>query len=315
MLKFTKVKPVVFIIFALASIHTSLFAFDTPHPEGSEPDKFNNWEVVGPAGGDVRAIVVDPRDKNRLYISTLDGQIHTSPDGGRSWQLLVNLNEPELILDNLIVDSRDSSMLYASGHRHKSPGGFFRSTDGGATWKKAKELKDQPIYAMTQSQFDPKVLLVGGENGIWISKNSGGDWEKIESATLPVNVDCLAIDPRNGTTIYAGTWWRAYKSTDSGKTWRLIKDGMIDDSDVFAIDLDPRNPEHIIASACSGIYESVNGGERWAKIQGIPSQSRRTRDIMQHPTMAGTVFAATTEGFWMSSNGGKKLGPHYTAGS
>src|SRR5689334_1541959 len=153
MLNFTKVKPIVSIIFALASIHASLFAFDTPHSEGSEPEKFSNWEVVGPAGGDVRAIVVDPRDKNRLYISTLDGQIHTSSDGGRSWQLLVNLNEPELILDNLIVDSRDSNLLYASGHRHKNPGGFFRSTDGGATWKKAKELKDQPIYAMTQSQF------------------------------------------------------------------------------------------------------------------------------------------------------------------
>jgi len=305
MLNITKVKPVVAIIFALACLQTSLFAVDTPGSTGIEPNKFNEWQVVGPAGGDVRSIAVDPRDKNRLYISTLDGQIHTSPDGGRSWKLLVNLNEPELILDNLIVDSKDSNFLYTSGHRHKNPGGFFRSTDGGATWKAAKELKNEPIYAMTQSGFDPKVLLVGGANGIWISKNSGGDWNKIESSTMPPNVDCLAIDPRNGTTMYAGTWWRAYKSTDSGKTWRLIKDGMIDDSDVFAIDLDPRNPDHIIASACSGIYESQNAGEKWAKIQGIPSQSRRTRDIMQHPSMAGTVFAATTEGFWMSSNGGK----------
>ena len=147
--------------------------------------------------------------------------------------------------------------------------------------------------------------MVGGADGAWISRNSGADWEKISSPTMPTNIDCLAIDPRNGSTMYAGTWWRAYKSTDSGKSWRLIKDGMIDDSDVFAIDLDPRNPDHIIASACSGIYESQNAGERWAKIQGIPSQSRRTRDILQHPTLPGVVFAATTEGFWMSTNGGK----------
>jgi photosystem II stability/assembly factor-like uncharacterized protein len=115
----------------------------------------------------------------------------------------------------------------------------------------------------------------------------------------------MAIDPRRNTTIYAGTWWRPYKSTDSGKSWRLIKTGMIDDSDVFAVTIDPRNAEHIIASACSGIYESFNGGERWAKIQGIPSQSRRTRDIVQHPSVPGTVYAATTEGFWMTTNGGK----------
>ena len=76
----------------------------------------------------------------------------------------------------------------------------------------------------------------------------------------------------------------------AGKNWRLIKNGMIDDSDVFAIAVDPRNPDHIISSACSGIYESQNAGEKWSKIQGIPSQSRRTRDIMQHPTIAEHVL-------------------------
>ncbi|MBK8464426.1 MAG: hypothetical protein IPL32_01215 [Chloracidobacterium sp.] len=305
MLKITSGRSFFLIILTLALFKVSLVAFATSPVDSVEPEKYGNWEVVGPSGGDVRSIAIDPRDKDRLYISTLDGQIHTSSDGGRSWRLLVNLNQPELILDNLLVDAVDSRIIYTSGHRHKAPGGFFRSTDGGATWKEAKELKKEPVYAMTQSKFDPKVLMVGGADGIWVSKNSGADWDKITSSTMPINVDCLAIDPRNGTTIYAGTWWRAYKSTDSGKTWRLIKDGMIDDSDVFAIDLDPRNPDHIIASACSGIYESFNAGEKWAKIQGIPSQSRRTRDIMQHPSTPGMVYAATTEGFWMSSNGGK----------
>jgi photosystem II stability/assembly factor-like uncharacterized protein len=268
-------------------------------------DSFGDWRVVGPTGGDVRVIAIDPKDKDRLYISTLDGQLHTSSDGGRTWRLLVNFNQHELILDQLFVDSRDSKIIYTSGHRHKAPGGFFRSTDGGITWKEAKELRSESIHSMTQSTFDPSVLLVGTTSGVWTSKNSGADWEKVSSPSMPVNIDALAIDPRSNNTMYAGTWWRAYKSTDAGKNWRLIKNGMIDDSDVFAVTLDPRNPEHIIASACSGIYESTNAGEKWSKIQGIPSQSRRTRDILQHPTLAGTVYAATTEGFWMSTNGGK----------
>ncbi|CAN5469914.1 hypothetical protein BH10ACI3_BH10ACI3_11640 [soil metagenome] len=266
---------------------------------------FTDWQVVGPSGGDVRVVAIDPRDKDRLYVSTLDGQIHTSADAGKSWRLLVNLNQPELILDQLFVDSRDSKIIYTSGHRHKAPGGFFRTTDGGATWKESKELKGESIHSMTQSTADPNILLVGTTAGVWMSKNSGADWSKISSSTMPVNIDSLAMDPRSTDTVYAGTWWRAYKSTDAGKNWRLIKDGMIDDSDVFSVTLDPRNPEHVIASACSGIYESQNGGNKWAKIQGIPSQSRRTRDLMQHPTIAGTVYAATTEGFWMTTNGGK----------
>jgi photosystem II stability/assembly factor-like uncharacterized protein len=270
-----------------------------------DPAKFSDWEVVGPSGGDVRTVTIDPRDKNRLHISTMDGQIHTSADGGKRWMLLASLEQPQLILDQLFVDSRDSNVIYTSGHRGKRAGGFFKSVDAGRTWKEAKELRKEAIHAMTQASDDPNMLFVGTTNGVWVSKNSGDDWQKIDSATMPVNVNSMAIDPRRNTTIYAGTWWRPYKSTDSGKSWRLIKTGMIDDSDVFAVTIDPRNAEHIIASACSGIYESFNGGERWAKIQGIPSQSRRTRDIVQHPSVPGTVYAATTEGFWMTTNGGK----------
>ncbi len=279
----------------------SLFA----NENSSESAKFSDWKVVGPGGGDVRVIAVDPRDKDRLYVSTLDGQIHTSADGGVTWRLLVNLNRPQLVLDQLFVDSRDSNIIYTSGHRHKEPGGFFKTTDGGLTWKESKELRKESIHSMVQSTFDPNVLMVGAIDGVWISTNSGDDWKKPASDSMPVNVDSLAIDPRNTGTVYAGTWWRAYKTTDSGKNWRLIKDGMIDDSDVFAVTIDQKNPDHVVASACSGIYESYNKGDLWKKVNGIPSQSRRTRDILQNPAIPGTIYAATTEGFWMTSDGGK----------
>ena len=299
------------VFFAMAILLTlnvgfSLAAVSTKN----ESVKFNDWEIVGPSGGDVRVVAIDPRDKDRLYISTLDGQIHTSADGGKTWRLLVNFNRPQLILDQLFVDSRDSNVIYASGHRHKEPGGFFKTTDGGVTWKESKDLRKESIHSMVQSDKDPNIIMVGTTNGVWISKDSGDDWKKIDSNPIPTvaelpTVDSLAIDPRNPNTIFAGTWWRAFKSTDSGKNWRLIRNGMIDDSDVFAITIDSKDPDHIIASACSGIYESKNNGEMWTKVNGIPSQSRRTRDIVQNPAIPGTIYAATTEGFWMTTNGGR----------
>ncbi len=267
--------------------------------------RFKNWQMLGPTGGDVRSIVIDPKNERRLFISTLDGQIYKSENSGNSWELTANFSLPNLILDQLVIDSRDSNIIYTSGHRHTSAGGFFKTTDGGKTWKEAKELKSEAIHSMTQSALDPNIITVGTTNGVWISNDSGDSWKKIQSETMPINVGSMAIDPRNPKTIYAGTWWRPYKTTDGGDTWRLIKNGMIDDSDIFAITIDSRNPDHIIASACSGIYESLNAGEKWRKIQGIPAQSRRTRDILQHPTRPGTIYAATTEGFWMSINGGK----------
>jgi len=304
--RFVSSKPrILFSAILLFSFITGVFAGENGIVPPSEPVKISEWDVVGPNGGDVRVVTIDPKDKNRLYVSTLDGSIHTSADGGKTWSLLVNLNKPQLVLDQLLIDSRDSKIIYTSGHRHKEPGGFFMTKDGGTTWKEAKELRFTSIHAMEQSIKNPNMILAGTTDGIWKSEDSGNSWRKIEeSSVFNTTVDSIAIDPRDDNTIYAGTWWRAYKTTDGGKNWRLIKNGMIDDSDVFAIEIDQSNPDHVIASACSGIYESFNKGELWKKVQGIPSQSRRTKDIKMNPLNSNTVYAATTEGFWMTTGKG-----------
>lgn len=275
----------------------------------------SDWRMSGPSGGDVRALVVDPSDPDRFYFGTLDGQIYTSTDGARNWRLLVNFNRPQLFVDHIIVDPRNSKILYVATHRHKDPGGFFKSTDGGLTWRGSPELKNEALHSMAQSESNPDVLLVGTISGIFRSRDSGETWSPLPTDALAaeaakqrgdreVDVESLAIDPHDANVIYAGTWYLPYKSSDGGQTWRIIKKGIIDDSDIFAINLDPRNNRHIVASACSGIYETTDAGENWQKIQGIPSQSRRTRAILQHPTIPGTIFAGTTEGFWRSAKGG-----------
>jgi len=263
-----------------------------------------DWRTTGPSGGDVRALVVDPNDPKRFYFGTLDGQIYTSTDGGRNWRLLANLNRPRLFVDHIIVDPRNSKVLYVATHRHKDPGGFFKSTDGGQTWRESPELRNEALHSLSQSERNPDVLIAGTFNGIFRSVDSGETWSPLAAAGSPVHVESLAIDPRDTNVIYAGTWYLPYKTTDGGRTWRVIKNGIIDDSDIFAINIDPRNAKHIIASACSGIYETRDAGESWRKVQGIPSQSRRTRAILQHPSIPGLVFAGTTEGFWRSAKGG-----------
>ena len=61
-----------------------------------------------------------------LYASTLDGQIHTSTDGGKTWQILVNLNRPQLVLDQLSVDLRDSKIIYALRSSPQRAGRIFQ---------------------------------------------------------------------------------------------------------------------------------------------------------------------------------------------
>jgi len=238
--------PLVIALLALFTFTASAFADGDP----SDPALYSNdWRTTGPQGGDVRALVVDPQNPDRFYFGTLDGQIYTSTDGGKHWQLLYNFGKPRLFVDNIIVDPRNSRVLYVGAHRHNVPGGFFKSTDGGATWRESSELKNEAIHSLAQSDSDPDTLIAGTFSGVFRSDDAGQSWKQLPTQSQPglVHVESLAIDPRTSDTIYAGTFYLPYKSLDGGKSWRSIKNGIIDDSDIFAIDIDPRDPNHIIA--------------------------------------------------------------------
>jgi photosystem II stability/assembly factor-like uncharacterized protein len=275
----------------------------------ADPAKYSqDWRANGPPGGDVRSLVVDPSNPDRLYFGTLDAQIYTSADGGKSWEFLYDFKRPKLFVDHIIVDPRDPKTLYVGAHRHTDAGGFFKSTDGGHKWRQHPQLKNEAVHSLIQSELNPSVLVAGTFLGMFRSDDSGETWKQLPTSNVEglEHIESLAIDPRTTNTIYAGTFHLPYKSTDGGQTWRSIKNGIIDDSDIFAIDIDPRDPNHVIMSACSGIYETKDAGASWGKVNGIPSQSRRTRAILQHPSIAGIVFAGTTEGFWRSDRGGHK---------
>ena len=95
------------------------------------------------------------------------------------------------------------------------------------------------------------------------SDDAGDHWSRIspEGHKDIKNIESIAIDPQNPDVIYAGTWHLAWKTDDGGNNWHQIKNGVIDDSDVFSLIIDPQQPSTVYLSACSGIYKSSNGGD------------------------------------------------------
>ncbi len=266
------------------------------------------WTPVGPEGGDARSFAYDSADPTHIYMGTTTSWIYQSTDGGATWKRLARLGKvDDLVVDNIVIDSSDPRTIYAGVWQlDRTDGGLYISHDSGATWTTSSDMEGKSIRALSQAASDPKILIAGAISGVYRSEDSGVHWAQIspQGSGEIHKVESVAIDPVNPKTIYAGTWHLPWKTTDGGVTWHNIKQGLIDDSDVFSIIIDPTRPSVVYASACSGIYKSENGGDLFHKIQGIPTTARRTRVLMQDPKNRQVVYAGTTEGLYKTMDSG-----------
>jgi photosystem II stability/assembly factor-like uncharacterized protein len=268
------------------------------------------WQPVGPEGGSVRSLSIDPQDPNRIFLGTSAGRLYVSTDNGASWSRFAHLGSPsEMVLDHVVIDPANSKNIYVAAWNALSPnsdGDLFRSRDGGETWEVVRDLHGKSLRALAIAESDPRTLVAGALDGVFRTRDGGDSWERIspENHAEIKQVESVAIDPANPDVIYAGTWHLPWKTGDGGQTWQSIRRGVIEDSDVFSIVIDSGRPANVFISACSGIYRSDSAGEMFSKLQGIPYSARRTRSLRMDPADHNVVYAGTTEGLWKTLDGG-----------
>jgi photosystem II stability/assembly factor-like uncharacterized protein len=283
-------------------------------------NEVRQWEVTGPWGGDVRALVPSPANSDEFYLGTADGQIFHTLDGARTWKRLKpGLEKRGLSVDSIVIDPKDPKIIYAGvwAVARDEEGGVFKSTDGGEHWKLLEGTKKLSVRSLALAPSDSNFLIAGTANddpklnGVFRSIDAGKNWERIS----PIgdgeirNIESAAIDPRDTNVIYVGTWHLPWKTINGGASWKQSGNqivGMINDSDIFGITIDPKQPNTVYVNACSGFYRSTNAGEKWFKFPGIPFSARRTYVLLPHPTNSSVIFAGTSEGLWRSKDGGKK---------
>jgi len=281
---------IIFVLFALASAYGS------------------SWTSLGPEGGDARSLAYDPASPERIYLGTSSGALFLSTDNGAHWSGLAQLGANfDSVLDSIKIDPKNPNIIYVGAWSVESrDGDVFKSTDRGQTWHNLPGIHGKSIHALAIAPSDSNVIVAGALDGVYRSKDAGQTWEKITPADNGslTNFYSVAIDPRSPDAIYAGTWHLPWKTDDGGKTWSNIKNGIIDDSDVFSIIIDDHTPDTVYASACSGIYKSETAGSAFKKVQGIPFSARRTRKLQQDPVNRNVVYAGTTEGLWRTKDSG-----------
>ena len=196
----------------------------------------------------------------------------------------------------VMISPHDPNTLYHAGER------LFKTTDGGMTWTSISpdltrndKSKQQPsggaitlddsgteyydtIFTVAESPLKPGLIWVGTDDGlIQITQDGGKNWSNITPKAMPEwsKVSLIEASPFDAGTAYAAIDRHAnddlkpyiFKTTDFGKTWTSITNGIPDTTFVRAVREDPKKRGLLYAGTEMGVFVSFNGGANWRPLQ------------------------------------------------
>jgi photosystem II stability/assembly factor-like uncharacterized protein len=145
----------------------------------------------GPRRGVIYSIAPSPLRPNEVWVGTDDGYIQLTRNGGRTWS---NVTPPALTpwskVGMIAASYFHAGTAYASVDRHRlddfAPY-IYRTRDGGKSWQKIAQGIPNGAYvnAIVQDPKQPGLLFAGTELGVYVSFNSGNNWQPLQ-LNLPV---------------------------------------------------------------------------------------------------------------------------------
>lgn len=264
------------------------------------------WWRLPVWGAEVRAFSLDPFEPGVLYCGTSRGNFYVSKDAGATWEPLKS--GPAFAgyyVTTLAADPAVAGRLWASLAGELGGGLVARSDDRGASWTVLlKADKVVPTRALALAHGEPRLLAVGGDDGVRLSTDGGRTWNRTGEGVAGLSqVESLAFDPSDRRVLYAGTWRQAFRTRDGGTTWSRIAEGMVLDATVYAWDFDGADTRDVWVSTCGWVYRSRDGGDRWTRYTS-GFTNRRSHSVKRDPTRPGVVYAATVGGLHRSDDGG-----------
>jgi len=273
-------------------------------------DGGKTWTHLGLRDGQqISALVVDPRDANRLFVAVLghpygpseERGIFRSTDGGETWQKVLYKDESTGGSD-VEMDPSNPDVLYGclwdiregpwEDHNFLRGTGdvLFKSTDGGSTWHPLnnglpKNLvhvnvaiaasEPRRLYA-TISAAQPGDFSVTAGLGVYRSDDAGENWYLATTDPRPATriggggeLPVPKVDPKNPDVVYVASMV-TMRSTDGGKTWMSFR-GAPGGDDYQNLWINPENPKIILLVSDQGAIVSVNGGATWSSWYNQPT--------------------------------------------
>jgi photosystem II stability/assembly factor-like uncharacterized protein len=264
-------------------------------------DGGRTWEHLGlREGQQIGAIIVDPRDPDRLFVAVLghpyganpERGVFRSTDGGSTFVKVLYKDENTGAVA-LAFDPKDARTIYATlwaarqgpweNGAWQGPGsGLFKSTDGGTTWRQL--TTGLPTFeqglgriGIAVAPSDARRLYANVDapqlGGIYRSDDAGESWRRVNDEVRVWGRGSdfaeIKVDPRDPDIVYSANT-STYRSVDGGKTYHAWK-GAPGGDDYHTVWINPENPDIVLLASDQGATITVNGGRTWSSWYNQPT--------------------------------------------
>ena len=242
--------------------------------EGAEVNKYRfNWTFP---------IAFSPFNPKCLYVTS--NIVHRSFDGGQTWEDI----SPDLT-------RHDPKTLKASG--------------GPVTLDNTGTEVYASIFAFAESPVKQGLLWTGSDDGfVYVSHDNGKTWQNVTPKNLPESALISYVEPSHfdsAVSYLSATRYKlgdnkpyVLKTSDFGKTWKMITNGMDENIYNRCVREDPNKKGLLYAGMETGILVSFDDGEHWQSLQlNLPNTP--VHDIQVAPREKDLVIATHGRSFWI----------------
>ena len=287
------------------------------------------FRSIGPAinSGRVVDIAVAPNDKYTWYLAVACGGVWKTTNAGTTWDPVFE-HEKSFSVGCVTVDPRRPLTVWVGTGENNSQrsvaygDGVYKSVDGGKHWKSVGLKGSEHIGKILVDPRNTDVAYVaaqgplwntGGERGLYKTTDGGATWNRVLFVDDRTGVTDIALDPRNPDVIYAAAYERhrrvwtlldggpgsgLHKSTDGGKTWTKLTNGLPkQDMGRIALAVSPVNPDYVYAlieagDKAGGTFRSTDGGGSWEKLGDyLPNGGQYYQELFCDPKNLDRVYS------------------------
>ena len=188
--------------------------------------------------GVIYALAPSPLDGDLIWAGTDDGLIHTTHDGGKTWE---DVTPPNLTawskISQLDAGHFDTGTAYAAVNRIRLDDmrpHIYRTHDGGASWTKITRglPENGPVNVVREDPERPGLLFAGTERAVYVSFNDGDDWQSLRLNAPASSIRDLVL---HGDDVVAASHGRGFWILDDITPLRQVDAAMaVDRAYLFA---------------------------------------------------------------------------------